>query len=161
MDSERVVYGSLGAGILATALGLVLFGWVPFFGWIIPGVIGGLAARGAFRGFFSSLIGGAVVSALIVAFALFVPVSEVHSIMLFLNNTYLNNNVFPSLLALMNMNTETLAKSVGIDSIILPAIGGFIGGAMLSRGYVVQEVPDEGGAAPAAAPSEPLDADSK
>ncbi|MEM0158525.1 MAG: hypothetical protein QW812_03345 [Thermoplasmataceae archaeon] len=161
MNSERVMYGSLVAGILATALGLVLFGWVPFFGWIIPGIIGGLAARGAFRGFFSAVVGGAIVGAALVSAALFVSVAQVHSIMIFLNNTYLNNNVFPSLLALMNMNSAELAKSVGVDAVLLPAIGGFIGGAMLSRGYIVEEVPEIPEHSPDSSPAEPAEAESR
>lgn len=142
MDSNHLMYGSVGAGILAGILLLVLFGWLGLVGWIVAGFLAGVASRGSGRGFLSGLVAGIIVSAFAIAVALFVPMSAVNSVVSFFGNTYLNQTVFSSVYKALNLSTLStygLLKKVAVDLIVLPAIGGFVGGAVASRGYFVHE----------------------
>ena len=75
MSSDRIMYGSIGAGILAGLIMLALFGWITLYGWFAAGIAAGLASRGSARGFLAGLISGAILSVLAIVLALFVPAS--------------------------------------------------------------------------------------
>ncbi len=143
MESSRLMYGSVGAGIVSGILVLTLFGWVPYYGWIVAGLVAGLASRGSGRGLLSGLLAGIVVSAVVIAVTLFVPISALNTIFADFGNQYLNNTVFSTVYTAINMGTIELIKKVAVDLIVLPAVGGFIGGSILSNGYHVVEVEEE------------------
>ena len=143
MESSRLMYGSVGAGIIAGISVLILFGWVPYYGWIAAGIAAGLASRGSGRGLLSGLLAGIVVSAVVIAVTLFVPISALNTIFFASGNQYLNTTVFSTLYTAINMGTVELIKKVAVDLIVLPAVGGFIGGSILSNGYHVVEVDRE------------------
>ncbi len=143
MESSRLMYGSVGAGIVAGILVLVLFGWVPYYGWILAGVVAGLASRGSGRGLLSGLLAGIIVSAVVIALTLFVPISALNTIFSDFGNQNLNNTVFSTVYTAISMGTVELVKKIAVDLIVLPAIGGFIGGSILSNGYTVVEVEHE------------------
>lgn len=143
MDSNRLMYGSIGAGTLVGILLLALFGWIPLFGWLLAGVAAGLASRGSGRGFVAGLLAGVVVTIVAVATVMFVPVSDINTLSGYIGNQYLNGTVFSSIYGIMGMATVPLLKKAAVDLILLPAIGGFIGGSILSNGYFVQEVEEE------------------
>ena len=140
MDSDRLMYGSIGAGVLVGLFLLVLLGWIGFYGWIAAGIAAGLAARGAARGLVAGLVAGIVTSALLIVFALFVPIGVLTTIDSQINSPFLTNSVFPFVFNVMGLPALTIIKHVAIDGIVIPALGGFVGGAILSNGYFVQEV---------------------
>lgn len=140
MESNRLMYGSVGAGILVGILMLFLFGWISLYGWIVAGIAAGMASRGSGRGFLSGLVAGIVVSTVAIAFTLFIPVSAVNSIVAFVGNQYLNSTVAASAYNVLGMSTDVLLKKVAFDIILIPALGGFIGGSIMSRGYLVEAV---------------------
>lgn len=133
----------MGAGIVVGILLLGLFGWVPFYGWIIAGFAAGLASRGSGRGLLSGLLAGIIVSAVAIAVTLFVPVSALNTIFADVGNQYLSNTVFSTVYTTISIPTVELIKKLAVDIIVLPAIGGFIGGSVLSNGYTVVEVHEE------------------
>lgn len=140
MDSNRLMYGSIGAGILVGILMLVLFGWLAIYGWLVAGVVAGMASRGSGRGFLSGLIAGIVVSAIAVAFALFIPVSTINTLVGYVGNQYLSSTVFAPIYSVLGLSTTELLKRMAVDLILIPAVGGFIGGSVMSNGYFVEEV---------------------
>lgn len=139
MDSNRLMYGSVGAGILAGVLLLGLLGWMGLVGWVVAGFAAGLASRGSGRGFLSGLVAGIIVSAVAIAVALFVPMSTVNSLVSYVSNPYLTQTVVLPVYQVFNLSTYELLKKIAVDLIAMPAIGGFIGGAIASNGYLVRE----------------------
>ena len=133
MDSNRLMYGSIGAGILVGILMLVLFGWLAIYGWLVAGVVAGMASRGSGRGFLSGLIAGIVVSAIAVAFALFIPVSTINTLVGYVGNQYLSSKVFAPIYSVLGLSTTELLKRMAVDLILIPAVGGFIGGFVVSK----------------------------
>ncbi|MEM0157146.1 MAG: hypothetical protein QXN26_03655 [Thermoplasmataceae archaeon] len=139
MSNERLMYGSIGSGIISGVLLLILIGWIPLYGWIIAGLAAGLAARGSARGFISALISGVIVSMGIVLMALFMPFSDIAGISSFLGNAYLNAHAFPYLYSLLSNSTIPLVKIIAVDYIAIPVVGGLIGGAILNNGFYIVE----------------------
>lgn len=152
METSRLMYGSIGAGIGVGVLLLGLLGWIPFYGWLIAGVAAGLASRGSGRGLVSGLAAGIVVSAVAIAVTLFVPISALNTIFADVWNPYLSSTVFSTVYTTVGMGTTELVKRLVVDIIALPAIGGFIGGSILSNGYTVMEIHEEEAAKPAPKP---------
>ncbi|MCL5783590.1 MAG: hypothetical protein M1476_06755 [Candidatus Thermoplasmatota archaeon] len=140
MDSDRLMYGSIGAGVLVGLFLLTLLGWIGFYGWIAAGVAAGLAARGAARGLVAGLLAGILASVILIVFALFVPIAIVITLNSLIDSPFLTNDVFPFIYHVMGLPALTIIKHVAIDGIVIPALGGFVGGAILSNGYYVQEV---------------------
>lgn len=143
MESNRLMYGSIGAGVIVGILLLALFGWFSFYGWILAGVAAGFASRGSARGFASGLLAGIIVSAAAIVVTLFVPVSALNTIFYDVGNSYMNSTVFATVYSTISLPTVVLVKKLVIDLIVLPAIGGFVGGSILSNGYQVVEVQQE------------------
>lgn len=143
METNRLMYGSIGAGVIVGILLLVLFGWITFYGWIVAGLAAGFASRGSARGLLSGLLSGIIVSAVALTVTLFVPVSALNTIFYDIGNQYLSNTAFANVYTTISLPTVELVKKLVIDLIVLPGIGGFIGGSILSNGYHVVEVHDE------------------
>ncbi|MFG1449835.1 MAG: hypothetical protein AAE983_04245 [Thermoplasmataceae archaeon] len=139
MNTERLEYGSMGAGLIVGILLLVLLGWIPFTGWIIAGFAAGLAARGSIRGFFSGLIAGVIVSAVLIAVILFVNVGDINTIFSYFGTSSLVVSIYTVVMHLENLSSVALIKAIVINGIAIPAIGGLVGGSILSRGYMVVE----------------------
>lgn len=143
METSRLMYGSIGAGVVVGILLLGLLGWIPFYGWIIAGFAAGLASRGSARGLGSGLLAGIIVSAVAIAVTLFVPVSALNTIFYDVGNQYLNKTVFATVYTTISLPTIVLVKKLVVDLIVLPGIGAFIGGSILTNGYHVVEVHEE------------------
>ncbi len=152
MSNERLMYGSIGAGIISGALLLILIGWIPLYGWIIAGLAAGLVSRGSARGFISALISGIIVSTGIVLMALFMPFPYIAELSSLLGNAYLNAHAFPYLYSLLSNGTVPLVKIIAVDYIAVPVVGGFIGGAILNNGYYIVESTEAAAPAPANIP---------
>ncbi len=142
MESNRLMYGSIGAGILAGLIMLILFGWISLFGWLAAGLVAGFAARGSARGFLAGLISGIIVSIITLVLSLFVPVSTLNTYLAYMGNTYIQNTVFKPELNILGYQLVALVRKLAVDVILIPAVGGFIGGSILSNGYFVEEVED-------------------
>lgn len=155
MESSRLMYGSIGAGIGVGMLLLGLFGWIQFYGWILAGFAAGLASRGSARGFASALLAGIIMSAVAIAVTLFIPVSALNTIFYDVGNQYLSNTVFASVYTVIGLPTMVLVKKLVVDLIVLPAVGGFVGGSILTNGYHVVEVQEEEVSRPKPKPVEP------
>ncbi len=157
MNTERLEYGSMGAGLIIGILLLVLLGWIPFVGWIVAGLAAGLAARGAMRGLFSGLIAGVIVSAVLIAVILFVNVGEINTIFSYFGTSSVVVSIYTVLMHLENYSSLALIKAIVINGIAIPAIGGLVGGSILSRGYMVveQEVQEEAAPSHAQVAAEP------
>lgn len=155
METSRLMYGSIGAGVIVGILLLGLLGWIPFYGWIIAGFAAGLASRGSARGLMSGLLAGIIVSAAAIAVTLFVPVSALNTIFYDVGNQYLSNTVFATVYTTISLPTIVLVKKLVVDLIVLPGIGGFIGGSILTNGYHVVEIHEEEAPAPRAKPAHP------
>ena len=139
MNSERFEYGSMGAGIVVGLILLILLGWIPFTGWIIAGVVAGLAARGALRGLFSGLIAGVIASAILITVVLFLSVGNINTIFSYFGTSSVVVSIYTAIMHLENYGTTALIKAIVIDGIVIPTIGGLVGGSILSRGYIVQD----------------------
>lgn len=135
-----MMYGSIGAGILVGLIMLILFGWISLFGWLAAGLAAGFAARGSARGFLAGLISGIIISILALALSLFVPVSTLNTYLAYIGNQYIQNTVFKPELNILGYQLMTLVKKLVVDVILFSAVGGFIGGSILSNGYTVEEV---------------------
>lgn len=140
MESDRIMYGSIGAGILAGLIMLALFGWLSLYGWLAAGLAAGLASRGSARGFLAGLMAGAIISIIALALALFVPVSTLNTYAGYLGNQYIQNTLIAPALTLLGLKTMVLVKELAVDYIAIPALGGLVGGSILSNGYRVQEM---------------------
>lgn len=148
MESNRMMYGSIGAGVIAGLIMLALFGWIALYGWLAAGLAAGLASRGSARGFLAGLIAGIILSVMALAIALFVPVSTLSSYAGYLGNQYIQNTIIAPALNLLGLKTMVLVKELALDYIAIPALGGFIGGSILSNGYLVEEVQEKEKAQP-------------
>ncbi len=142
MSSDRIMYGSIGAGILVGLVMLALFGWITLYGWLAAGIAAGLASRGSARGFLAGLISGIILSVMAIALSLFVPVSTLSTYAGYMGNQYIQTTLITPALNLLGLQTTTLVKELALDYILIPALGGFVGGAILSNGYRVEEVED-------------------
>ena len=140
MESNRLMYGSIGAGIIAGLIMLVLFGWISLYGWLAAGLVAGLAARGSARGFLAGLISGIIVSIIALALSLFVSVSTINTYVAYIGNQYIQNTIITPELNVLGFQLMVLVKKLAIDVILIPAVGGLIGGSILSNGYLVEEV---------------------
>ncbi len=140
MSSDRIMYGSIGAGILAGLIMLALFGWITLYGWFAAGIAAGLASRGSARGFLAGLISGAILSVLAIVLALFVPASTLVTYAGYIGNHYIQTTLVAPALNLLGLQTTALVKDLAFDYILVPTLGGFIGGSILSNGYRVEEV---------------------
>lgn len=140
MSSDRIMYGSIGAAILVGLIMLALFGWITLYGWLAAGLAAGLAARGSARGFLAALISGIILSAIAIALALFVPVSTLYTYAGYIGNNYIQTTLIKPAINLLGLQMTTLVKDLAFDYILVPALGGFVGGSILSNGYFIQEV---------------------
>lgn len=130
--------GSVGFGIIATIASLAVMGYFPLIGWIIPGIFGGLIARGKLRGLVSALIGAGVVITIAIEFALYIipNASFVTLLTTYTGNSLVTRGVLAESGYVRGMLTANLYNFMGkaiADGLVIPGIGGFIGGAILGR----------------------------
>ena len=149
MSSDRIMYGSIGAAILVGLIMLALFGWITLYGWLAAGLAAGFAARGSARGFLAGLISGIIISVIALVLALFVPVSTLGTYAGYIGNQYIQNTIIAPALNMLGLQTTTLIKELGFDYILVPTLGGFVGGSIMSNGYIVQEVEERAKEEPA------------
>ena len=149
MNTERLEYGSMGAGLIVGILLLVLLGWIPFTGWIIAGFAAGLAARGSIRGLFSGLIAGVIVSAVLISVILFINVGDINTIFSYFGTSSIVVSIYTIVMHLENYGSLALIKAIVINGIAIPAVGGLVGGSILSKGYMVVEQEEQEQPAPA------------
>lgn len=102
-------------GFSAGFLLMLIIGWIPVLGPLLSGLVAGLITKrgtlyGLFSGFLSSLVASIIM--------LFVVIDIFRS-------TYL---VY--LLSLFDINLSSLIILIGIISVLISAIGGYIGGAI-------------------------------
>jgi len=145
MPSSDLEYGSAGASIAAGILTFIVLGWLPVYGWIVAGLVAGLVARGSLRGTVSAIVSGAVVSGIVIALSILVSPSVLTTYTAFLGSNQLVTDVMGKLQAAMAMQPVVLIKALAVSAIVVPAIGGFIGGSILSpRRYEeeYEEVPE-------------------
>ncbi len=125
-------YGSAKAAIVAGILTFIVLGWLSIYGWLIAGVVAGLIARGSLRGTVSAIVSGAIVSAVMIALTLFVSPSLITTYASYLGTSQLVGDIVAQVQLAMSMQPVVLMKALMISAIIAPAIGGFIGGSILS-----------------------------
>lgn len=142
VESDRV-YGSIGAAVVAGVLLLIVLGWLPLYGWLAAGLAAGLIARGSGRGLLAGIISGAIVSAVATASTLFLTGAEMSSLVGLIGNDLVSSHVFNAIDILSSMSSMAIIKTLLVDGIVIPAIGGFIGGSILSRGKERSEEGDE------------------
>lgn len=128
--------GNILKGLIVTFISLVFLG--PFFsiGWFISGVFGGLTGRGSIRGFASALIGGLIASVVIIELSYYMPYSVITDITNFTGNIYLLHYLTDTYMVTKNsLNSDALKTIIGviIEITIIPALGGLVGGSILSR----------------------------
>lgn len=132
MPSSDLEYGSAGAAIVAGILTFIVLGWLSIYGWLAAGIVAGLIARGSLRGTVSAIISGAIVSGIMIALTIFVSPSVITTYTGFLGSNQLVGDITGKVQAAMALQPVILIKALAIGAIVVPAIGGFIGGSILS-----------------------------
>lgn len=132
MSSQDLEYGSAVAAVIAGILTFVVLGWLSIYGWLAAGLVAGLVSRGSLRGTITAIVSGAIVSAIIIALTLLVSPGLISSYTAFLAGNSLTVDVNAKLNMLMAMQPLVLVKTLVISAVVIPAIGGFIGGSIMS-----------------------------
>lgn len=132
MSSQDLEYGSAVAAVIAGILIFVILGWLSIYGWLAAGLVAGLVSRGSLRGTITAIISGAIVSAVIIALTMLVSPGLISSYTAFLSGNSLTVDVLGKLNVLMAMQPLALVKTLAVSAIVIPAIGGFIGGSIMS-----------------------------
>lgn len=132
MSTSDLEYGSASAAIAAGILTFIVLGWLPIYGWLIAGIITGLIARGSMRGTVAAIVAGAIVSVVLIALTILVSPSVVTTYTSYLGSSALVGNIVSTVEHAMSLQPLALVKDLGISAIVVPAIGGFIGGSVLS-----------------------------
>ncbi len=132
MSTSDLEYGSASAGIVAGILTFIVLGWLPIYGWIAAGIVTGLIVRGSLRGAVAAVIAGAIVSGVLIALTILVSPSVISTFSSYLGSNVLVGNITGQIKLAMSMQPLVLIKSLGVSALLVPAIGGFIGGSVLS-----------------------------
>ncbi len=126
--------GSIYFGILSTFLSMIILGSIPFMGWLMSGVLGGLAAKGKGRGFIAAFLGGLIVSIALIEISHYILVSSLS----FIPNNFGNFSLYTKLTDTMqytnnslNTNEVQTISAILIDGAVVTGIGGLIGGSIL------------------------------
>ncbi|WP_393971250.1 hypothetical protein OXIME_001517 [Oxyplasma meridianum] len=143
MSKGEKVYGNIPEAIVAGIILIALLNHMQLVGFILAGFAIGLIARGAMRGLLSGLLAGVIISLLSMIFVLFLPDYGIKMINTFLGNNLLTVPITATLRFLGSQPSNSLIRQLIIDGTVLPAIGAFIGGAILSQGYDYSEEGEE------------------
>lgn len=131
MSTTDLEYGSAAAAIIAGILTFVILGWLSIYGWLAAGLVAGLVSRGSGRGTITAIVSGAIVSAIIIAMTILVSASTITGMVSFISGNPLTADVLSKLDVLMAMQPISLIKTLVISAVVIPAIGGFIGGSIM------------------------------
>ncbi len=155
MSSSDLEYGSASAGVVAGILTFILLGWLPVYGWLSAGIVTGLIVRGSLRGLVAAIVAGAIVSGVLMALTILVSPSLLTTYTSYLGTNILVGDIVGKVQLAMSMQPIALVKDLAISAIVVPAIGGFIGGSVLSpRDRYEDEEETEEPQAPIEQPSE-------
>ena len=143
MSREDKVYGNIPEAIIAGIILIALLNHLDLVGFILAGFAVGLIARGAMRGLLSGLLAGVVISLVAMVFVLFLPDYGITMINTYLGNNLLTATITGTLRFLGSQPSNSLIRQLIIDGTVIPAIGSFIGGAILSQGYDYSEEAEE------------------
>ena len=126
--------GSIYFGILSTFLSLIILDSIPFLGWLLAGIFGGLSAKGKGRGFLAAFLGGLIVAISLIEISHYVPVTSLSFIPHITGNFSLYTKITDTMQYTSNaLNTNEIKtiSSILIDGAVVTGIGGFIGGSIL------------------------------
>jgi|GEM_PF-2733756 hypothetical protein len=143
MSREDKVYGNIPEAIIAGIILIALLNHMDLVGLILAGFAVGLIARGAMRGLLSGLLAGVIISLLSMIFVLFLPDYGITMINAYLGNNILTANITGTLRFLGSQPSNSLIRQLIVDGTVIPAMGSFIGGAILSQGYDYSEGAEE------------------
>lgn len=139
MSREDKVYGNIPEAIIAGVILIALLNHLDLIGFLLAGVIIGLIARGAMRGLLSGLLAGVIVSLIAMMFVMFLPNYGITMINTYLGNNVLTVSITDTMKFLGAQPSSTLIRQLIIDGTVIPTLGSFIGGAVLSQGYDYKE----------------------
>lgn len=128
--------GSILKGLIVTLISLVFLGPFLAIGWFISGVFGGLTGRGSVRGLASGLIGGLIATVVIIELSYYLPASLITAVTNFTGNIYLLHYLTETYMATKaSLKVDTLKTIIGvvIEITVIPALGGLVGGSILSK----------------------------
>ncbi len=128
--------GSVLKGLIVTFISLIFLGPFLGIGWFISGLFGGLTGRGSVRGLVSGLIGGLIASVVIIELSYYLPGSIFTDITNFTGNIFLLNYLSSFYLSTKaSLGVDALKTVIGIiiEITAVPALGGLVGGSILSR----------------------------
>lgn len=130
MSSESLEYGSAAAAVAAGILTFIILGWLSIYGWLAAGLVAGLISRGSLRGTLSAVVSGAIVSGVIIALTFLVSPAMIAHLASYVGGTALTGDITGKLNALMTLKPVDLIRTLVISAIVIPAVGGFIGGSI-------------------------------
>lgn len=136
-------YGSAKAAVAAGILTFIVLGWLSIYGWIIAGVVAGMIARGSLRGTVSAIVSGAIVSGVMIVLTLFVSPSLITTYTAYLGSSSLVIDIVGKVQLAMTMQPLVLIEALIVSAIVVPAIGGFIGGSIMSPRHSMDEEYEE------------------
>lgn len=135
--SDRKDNGSIGIGIFATFISLIIMG--PYFGigWLISGFLGGMVARGKLQGFAAGLIGGLILTIALIEISYYVLPATISTITSYTGNFYIVSSIVKTYTYTRNAitGTKTIGTLIGliVEGVLIPGLGGLIGGSVLNR----------------------------
>lgn len=139
MSREDKVYGNIPEAIIAGIILIALLNHLDLIGLMLAGFAVGLIARGAMRGLLSGLLAGVIISLLAMVFVLFLPNYGITMINTYLGSNILTTTITGTLRFLGSQPSNSLIRQLIVDGTVIPAVGSFIGGAILSQGYDYSE----------------------
>ena len=133
--------GSIYFGIISSFLSLIILGLIPFLGWLLAGVFGGMAARGKGRGFVAAFLGGLIVASTLIEVSYYVHVSSLGFLPPFIKNyslyTQITNKMDSTRAALIKAQIDTIV-SIILNGALITGIGGLIGGSILPNENTIE-----------------------
>lgn len=139
MPIQAKRYGSFILAIISGLLLLIILGGSPSAFWLLfAGVAAGMIARGVVRGTISAAIAGIII---VIILSLITTLKDGYPVYTAIHNdlgfSYFVDSIlssFANLYSLGQANISKLLYVLVIDAVLIPGVGGFIGGA-LRPGY--------------------------
>ncbi|MCL4332422.1 MAG: hypothetical protein M1162_02735 [Candidatus Thermoplasmatota archaeon] len=139
MPKESRRYGNLILGVITGVAFIVVVGSQNHAFWLIfAGLAAGLVSRGVVRGTVTALIAGLIILIIVSVLAALKDASPVYSLLSQVKSSGFLYGILDNLYTLVYYvgynNLNKLMEILVIDAVVLPTIGGFIGGS-IKPGY--------------------------